>query len=455
MAKRRRRRRGVAAAFLGAALTAALAAAEGSGGRASGEFDADDMPAANAAYKQADARIDAARAAYRRAVVPLLRSPDPFRRRLALERLRAGYNWALFDRDMQEALLPILEETALLPSETCAREPARCGEEPAVSNGMLAARLRRSDVAPELFIAYVVAHPAAVDALIAAGVAQSDVGRPLAAAKTPAVQAALLRLALASTCVYPSAPPAVVALVDSPDVTVRRLAALAMVRFTSCRGSSPSEHDAIRKRAIAAVAARFDDPADAQVLTDCARIGDAAEAFIPQLVARLERQPRDDRQRRQVLQVFARMNEYARLKKEAIAALYRVLLDPAQRSLHAPALTGLLALWPHSAPEAKPALLALVDAEPELFTKGIALLHGWGARLTAGEHAHLAAIYRRGCISDDGEACSWQSLTLRYLASDSHLPFQPLGRAGEYAIKNAPSENAGAASPVIHSRHGP
>jgi len=390
------------------------------------------MPAANAAYKEADARIDAARAAYRRALVPLLRSPDPFRRRLALERLRAGYNWALFDRDMQQALLPILEETELLPSETCVREPARCGEEPPVSNGMLAARLRRADVEPELFNAYVVAHPAAVEALLAAGVAQSDVGRTLAAAKAPAIQAALLRLALATSSAYASAPPAVAALMDSPDVLVRHLAALVIVRFTGGRNaSSSSQFDAIRKRALAAVAPRFDDLADADILADCARLGEAAEAFIPQLLARLERRPRDDRERRQVLQVFAGMNEYAKLKPQAIAALYRLLLDPAERALHPLVLSGLLALWPHSAAEAKPALLALIKSEPESFTKALALLHGWGARVTRDELAGLATVYRRGCLSDDGQICNWQSLMLRYLADDNKLAFEPLGRADE------------------------
>jgi hypothetical protein len=422
MAKRRPGR--IAGVVVGALLAGILPAVGASSAPARKGFDPIDMPAAKAAYQQADARIDAARTAYRAALVPLLHSPDPFRRRLALERLRAGYNWSLFDHDVQEAVLPILEETELLASETCVREPVRCGEEPAISNGMLAARLRRGDVMPDLLIARVTARPAIVDALVAAGVTMTNT-KGLSATRDPAAQAALLRLMLPALCGYSGAPPDLATLMDSPDVTVRRLAALAIVRFTGCRMASASRSDQARKRAIAAVAARFDNAADTDVLIDCGRIGAAAEAFIPQLLVRLERRPRDDRERRLILQTFAAMNEYATQKQPAISSLYRLLLDPAERALHGLALSGLLALWPHSAPECKPALLALIKAEPELFTKGLALLYAWGAQPTSDELASLVAIHRRGCLDDDDEICSWQNRTLRYLAGDNNVQSPP------------------------------
>jgi hypothetical protein len=400
-------------------------AAAARGPRGDGEY----KTPATEAYKQADVRINAASAAYRGALLPLLRSRDPYQRRVALDRLQyAGL--ALFDRDVQAALLPILEETALLPSETCAREPARCGEAPPVSNGMLAARLRRSDVSPELLVAHIVARPAAADAVIAAGASLSaaDLSKALWTTKSPAAQAALLRLTLPSACGYSEPPQSIIALQDSPDLAVRRLAALAVLRYTGCDRSPSATAEKVRKRALAAVAARFDDAADADVVADCLRIGAAADVFIPQLLARLERQQAKPPERLLILQTLATMDEHSRSKDVAIAQLYRMLLDPAQRPVHARVLLALQRLWPHRAPEAKPALLALIAAEPELFTHGIGLVHAWGAHVTRAELARLVATYRRGCLSDDGEICGAQSRILGYLAKDSSLAFEPLGR---------------------------
>src|SRR6185369_14406763 len=126
-------------------------------------------------------------------------------------------------------------------------------------------------------------------------------------------------------------------------------------------------------------------------------------------LGRLERRPGDDQERRTVLRVLATMEEGSQFKKEAIAALYRMLLDPAERSLHAPVLAALLRLWPHRAPEAKPALLRLIAAEPELFTSLLGLLYSWGVQVTRDELAALDAIYRRGCLSDDEERCAGES----------------------------------------------
>ena len=97
------------------------------------------------------------------------------------------------------------------------------------------------------------------------------------------------------------------------------------------------------------------------------------------------------------------MDERSQSKDVAIAHLTRMLLDPKQRPLHVPVSSALLRLWPHRAPAAKPALLALLTAEPELFTKAMGLVHAWGARITHAELARLDATYRRGCLSDDGE----------------------------------------------------
>ena len=387
---------------------------------------------ATEAYKQADVRINAASAGYRSALLPLLRSRDPYQRRLALYRLEHT-GAALFDGDVQAALLPILEETALLPSETCAREPARCGEAPAVSNGMLAARLRRSDVAPELLVAHIVARPAAADAVIAAGASltASDRSEVPVSTKPPAAQAALLRLTLPSPCGYGTPPPSVVALQDSPDVAVRRLAALAVLRYTGCGHSHSATTAEVRKRALAAVAARFDDATDSDVVADCLRIGGAADVFIPKLLARLQRRPAKQHERLLILQTLAAMDERSQSKQAAIAQLYRMLLDPAQRPVHVPVLTALHRLWPHRAPEAKPALLALGTAEPELFTRTIGLVHAWGARVTRAELARLDATYRRGCLSDDGEILRRAEPDLGYLAKDSSLAFALLGHDRE------------------------
>ena len=413
-----------------AAVALLSAHAAGARGR---RADPDDYKTpATEAYKQANARTTAASAAYRSALLPLLRSRDAYQRRLALERLEHT-GGALFDRDVQAALLPILEETELLPSETCTRDPARCGDAPAVSNGMLAARLRRSDVSPELLIAHVVARPAAADAVIAAGasLAASDLSKALPTTKHPAAQAALLRLTLPSSCGYSGAPPSIVALQDSPDVIVRRLAALALLRYSGCDRSLAATTAEARKRPLASVAARFDDPADRDIVADCARIGGAADVFIPQLLARLQRRPVNQQERLLILQTLAAMGEHSQFKGVAIAQLYRMLLDPTQRPVHSLVLSGLTAMWPHRAPETKPALLALIAAEPELFTKAIGLLHAWGARVTRAELARIEATYRRGCLSDDGEICGAQSLFLGYLAKDSHLAFEPLGRDGD------------------------
>jgi len=412
-----------AAAGRGVLLAAALLSthADGAPGRRT-EY----KTPATEAYKSADARMNAARAAYRSALLPLLRSPDPYQRRLALERLQ-HVGGALFDRDVQAALLPILEETALLPSETCAREPARCGDAPAVSNGMLAAQLRRSDVSPELLAAYIVARPAAVDAVIAAGASLNapDLSKALPTTNKPAAQAALLRLTLPSPCGHSTAPPSVVALQDSPDAAVRRLATLALLRVTGCHYPDPSAE--VRKRPLASVAARFADATDRDVLADCVRLGEGAEPFIPQLLAQLQLPPGNHEQRLLILQALAAVGQMTRAK-QAIPHLYRMLLNRTQRPLHGAVLSTLHAMRPHRAPETKPALLALITAEPELFTKAVGLLHGWGARVTAAELARLDATYRRGCLSDDGDVCGAQSRVLGYLAADSKLAFHALGR---------------------------
>ena len=224
----------------------------------------------------------------------------------------------------------------------------------------------------------------------------------------------------------------VVALQDSPDATVRRLAALALLRYSGCGRRTDAAAAEARKRPLASVASRFDDATDADIVADCARIGGAADVFIPQLLARLQRRPENRQERLLILQTLGAMNELSQHKDIAIAQLYRMLLDRTQRSVHGAVLSALIAMWPHRAPEAKPALLALITAEPELFTKAIGLLHAWGARVTQAELARLDATYRRGCLSDDdGEICGAQSRVLGYLAADSKLEFHPLGRDGD------------------------
>ncbi len=391
---------------------------------------------------------------YRSFLVSGLASPNPYMRKLALERLLELP--ALVDPQIVTALVPRLEETIVLAPVWCVGvaplavprddtdEPqgvaltlAECARLPRVSNGSLAAKILQGKHAFAPIIQHVARRPRSTDAVLAslgaAGIGPaSQVIAALSSTTAPDAQRALLRLTIAGSCddrAWPEAAKRVAVLNESPNVAVNGMASLAILRLVDCRPSDPQLGE-LRKRAARSLEARLRDLRDEEVVAQTAWLGAAARGFVESLLARFGRLPENRKERAAIVGIFADVGPGAR---SATPALIGVLQDRRQRELWIPALAALGAIGP-SAAEAKGVILVVLRASSSLLLHPVArTLQQIDAKLTQEEFSLLSGPYRAECDSSlrmptvgVNEGCSELSIRLARLAKRGSLPFQPL-----------------------------
>jgi len=368
-----------------------------------------------ARYAEARRSLAAANAGFQRALVESLDSDNPYERHLALGTL--AQLPALVEGSVVPAVARRLEELTPLQPEMCVglierldrsyggqgeeHMYANCLHRGGTSNGSLAAKLLAGAgrSAFPVIVAQVAARPKSAEAVLAslgpAGVGPAaDVAGPLAATKDPEVQRALLRLALAGPCGGAAADTLapVAALQGSASPAVSRLATLAVLRLTGC-GPADARLAEARNPAIASVGARLQSAGDAEVVSQVALLGPAAEPFVPLLVARFDRAT-TPQERTAILAALAAAGAGARAATPLLAGLLR---GGGQGYLVEPALRALAAIGP-PAVAAKPAVLALAADADSLYTLDAAeTLARIGAKLDAREYARLYGPYAKDC----------------------------------------------------------
>ena len=338
-----------------------------------------------ARYDAAARGVAAADAAYRRALVASLDADNEYERKRALEVVAA--HPAIIDGDVAAALVRRLEETTPLQDAHCAQmiarldrayggqgeelEYARCNMRGATSNGKLAATLLGPRRVFGAVAARVAQRPASVGAVLAA-LAPSQIGllselKPaLDAAATADAQQALLRLAVAIDCGAGASPAPdvmapIVALQSSHAPPVNRTAALGAAAphrlRARCLMRSPALASAPPHRWMRGCGTST--TRTSRATWPC--WDPTAAPFMPSLLARFDQAAGDRAQRQALVAVFRSAGTGA---SPATPRLATALRDPKQRYLQDETLAALSAIGPAAA-GAKPALVALVTADPD------------------------------------------------------------------------------------------
>ena len=393
---------------------------------------AEEMDVAQSAYKRAYVTLEQARQAYGRALVDAARDPNPYQRHVALERM-VKLGWSRDDRAVP-ALVRMLEETTPLPSETCVEDTPACAKLRS-SNGSLAGKLLMNPAANGEILAAVIRRPASVDAIMDSlrerGVA-TDLLDQLLAATDPAVQVALLRFTLRMyRCDYMPvnhlAP--VAALADAADATVRRWAPLVTLRISDC-SVIDERFKPIRAAAMAAVAARLQNPGDADVARDAAELGRAAGPLASALAARLEQRPRPPEAERRTL--LAAIGGALWKAYPAQAEMLRMLRDSEERALRTEVLQTIASVGSDT-PGLSAALLQVAASDPANELPALEALSYATHRISPTDFARFDAVYRKSCAGRPEDlACSRWRRALSHLAESARMnggpeiDFEPL-----------------------------